>query len=94
MSTTPSIDPTVMALIRRYRNLINESDVYLQSIRFGDKTSPQHLLWMLGELESNIEQSLTKKHRWLGYIQAFAIAHGITTVDAERNATRLTLNGA
>ena len=83
-----------MALIKGYRNLINESDVYFQSVRFGDKTSPQHLLWMLNELENNPDQSLTKKHRWLGYIQAFVIAHGITTVEAERNATRLTLNGA
>lgn len=94
MSSTNLSDPTVMALIKRYRNLINESDVYLNSVRFGDKTSPQHLLWMLGELESNNEQSLTKKHRWLGYIQAFVIAHGITTVDTERNATRGLLNGA
>ena len=48
---------------------------------------------MLEEIEYNEEQSLTKKHRWLGYIQGILIAFNILDVDEERNITRPLLNG-
>ena len=48
---------------------------------------------MLEEIEYNEEQSLTKKHRWLGYIQGILIAFKILDVDEERNITRPLLNG-
>lgn len=54
----------------------------------------RHLLWMLKELQTNRDQSLTKKHRWLGYIQRAIIEQGLTTVLAEREFTRDIFKGA
>lgn len=54
----------------------------------------RHLLWMLKELQTNRDQSLTKKHRWLGYIQRAVIEQGFTTVQAERDFTRPIFKGA
>jgi hypothetical protein len=62
--------------------------------RFGDKTSVGHLKWMLEEIETNLEQSITKKHRWLGFIQGLIIAYGFSTVDREREMTRDLFRGA
>lgn len=62
--------------------------------RFGDKTSLNHLGWMLDEIISNQSQTETKKHRWLGFVQGILIAYGITNVNSERNRTRPILNGA
>lgn len=61
--------------------------------RFGDKTSLNHLQWMLSEILHNPEQSHSKKHRWIGFVQGLLIAYGITTVDNERDATRGILAG-
>lgn len=52
-----------------------------------------HLRWMLDEIVSNNTQSITKKHRWLGFIQGVLIAKKLTTVDIERDFTRDLLNG-
>lgn len=60
----------------------------------GDETNDIHLLWMLHELLLNKEQSITKKHRWLGYVQGVMIAKKYITVLQERELTRNILNGA
>jgi hypothetical protein len=60
----------------------------------GDETNDIHLLWMLHELLLNKEQSITKKHRWLGYVQGVMIAKKYMTVLQERELTRNILNGA
>ena len=60
----------------------------------GDETNDIHLLWMLHELTNNTEQSETKKHRWLGYVQGVMTAKGYITVLEEREFTRSILNGA
>ena len=59
----------------------------------GDETNDIHLLWMLHELTNNTEQSETKKHRWLGFIQGVLISKGYTTVSEERKITRDIFNG-
>ena len=59
----------------------------------GDELNPIHLLWMLKEIELNQEQSLTKKHRWLGFVQGVIITKGWTTVLNERDATRDAFDG-
>ncbi|MDH2154174.1 hypothetical protein [Stenotrophomonas sp. GD03657] len=56
--------------------------------------SPSHLEWMLETIQFGDDQSLTKKHRWLGFVQAALIARGLTTVDDERDHTRPIFNGA
>lgn len=81
----------VRSLATRYLAMMKADDSshldYTEN-RFGDKTSRVHLRWMLGQLIDNNEQSLTKKHRWLGYIQGLLITYGYTTVDREREYTR------
>lgn len=62
--------------------------------RFGDKTSLGHLKWMLTEIADNLKQSITKKNRWLGFVQGLLIAYGFTTVSREREMTREIFNGA
>lgn len=52
-----------------------------------------HLMWMLCELLENRDQSETKKHRWLGFIQGVMICKGYLTVTEERELTRPILNG-
>lgn len=53
-----------------------------------------HLLWMLEQIQKAPALSLTKRHRWLGYVQGVLIERGITTLQAERDSTRGVLNGA
>lgn len=82
---------TLRTLAGRYRDMINvdsgRSEIF-DVHQFGDKTSRGHLIWMLSEIVNNFEQSVTKKHRWFGYIQGLLIAYGYTTVDRERDYTR------
>ena len=77
-------------LLIRYRTILNSVTNELPDKEY---ISKEHLFWMLEEIEYNEEQSLTKKHRWLGYIQGILIAFGILDVDEERNITRPLLNG-
>lgn len=70
-------------------------DPYINFIplKEGCETEDYHLLWMLQELIHNKEQSETKKHRWLGFIQGVIISKGYSTVTEERLMTRDILNG-
>lgn len=92
-----TIDPVVMQLAQHYHTLlsvaIDTKAVALNDVRLGENTSPKHLQWMLTEIQVNHDQELTKKHRWLGFIQGLMVAHGITTVPLERDYTRNILNG-
>ena len=45
------------------------------------------------EIAGNDTQSITKKHRWLGFVQGIPIAKKLTTVDTERDFTRDLFNG-
>lgn len=82
---TPEFYPTLLA---RYSTLA------LGLPCTHDKTSGEHIVWMLEQLAKDEEQSVTKKHRWLGFIQGVLIANGVTSVDAERELTRGIFNGA
>lgn len=59
----------------------------------GKETEDYHLLWMLQELLHNKDQSETKKHRWLGFIQGVLVCKNYTTVIEERLVTRNIFNG-
>lgn len=61
--------------------------------RFGPRTSLLHLKSMLITIREDFEQSITKKHRWMGYVQAFLIVYGFTAVDREREMTRDVFKG-
>lgn len=71
-------------LLGRYRAMLQEGDFFY----FNEFDNTDHLLWMLTELTTNENQSLTKKHRWLGYIQHAIISAGLTDVMTERDYTR------
>lgn len=84
----------VIYLAKRYTAMMQvDSRADFDEHRFGQKTSRNHLRWMVQELHDNMEQSLTKKNRWLGFIQGMMIAYGYTTVDREREETRDLFNG-
>lgn len=53
--------------------------------------SLEHAYWMCEECFKN-DWSLSKVSRWLGFIQAVLVMHKITTVNEERNETRLIFN--
>lgn len=95
--TGAAIDPVIMKLAQHYQTLIavalNTKTVALNDTRLGENTSPKHLQWMLTEIQVNHDQELTKKHRWLGFVQGMLVAHGVTTVPVERDYTRNILNG-
>lgn len=76
-------------LIARYENMLLDNEAFY----FDQFDNTDHLIWMLNELSTNDNQSLTKKHRWLGYIQHSLIVAGLTDVMTERNYTRDIFNG-
>lgn len=76
-------------LLARYGGMLQIADDFY--INEFDNTD--HLIWMLNELSNNQDQSLTKKHRWLGYIQHALISAGLTDVMTERDYTRNIFNG-
>lgn len=88
-------------ILKRYKRILkqevsnnNSFDViYELKPILNDETNDLHLLWMIKEIKENKLQSLTKKHRWLGYIQGVMISKGYFTVTEERNLTREILNG-
>lgn len=91
------LDPALNLLTIRYQGILlpKVSDPYteFQPLEEGKETEDYHLLWMIQEIRHNFEQSDTKKHRWLGFIQGVLISKGYTTVALEREATRYILNG-
>lgn len=54
-----------------------------------------HLMVMLEQIQftKTTQQSESKKHRWLGFVQAAIIAQGWSTVQVERDFTRDIFNG-
>ena len=75
----------------RYMDLL-ESMGY-ESCRCSDYFHRSHLLWMLEQILFDVSQSLTKKHRWLGFVQGVLCIQGVLSVDEERNLTRYVFNG-
>lgn len=87
-STTPTNFYPV--LINYYRVMIETKGDVLPDNGYASK---EHLLMMLSKIEKEDHQTLTKRHRWLGYIQGILCAYGLTTVDVERDFTRKIFNG-
>lgn len=54
---------------------------------------PDHLMWMLATLKVGKGMSLTKRHRWLGFVQHALKQMGIFSVKTERDRTRSIFNG-
>lgn len=80
-----------------YDDLLDRYDHYLSEDTKLPETGYQsalHLRGMITQLRYDTDQSLTKKHRWLGYIQGVMCAHGLIDVDTERDWTRGLFRGA
>lgn len=54
---------------------------------------PDHLMWMLMTLKEGKGMSLTKRHRWLGFVQNALKQLGVFSVKAERDRTRSIFKG-
>jgi hypothetical protein len=83
--------------INRYSHEVNRRGNLLAdhgTVALGEHTGLDHLLEMIKLIGKDKRQSLTKKHRWIGYIQGILIAKGLTNVHDERNYTRGILKGA
>ncbi len=81
-------EPFYPQLLDRYTALIQNGPPI-----HGTDYNSEHLLWMIDQLRHST-QSLTKKHRWLGFIQGVMIVHGLTQVSQERDFTRAMFAGA
>lgn len=80
-----------------YDNLLDRYDHYLSEDTKLPETgyqSASHLRGMITQLRYDTSQSLTKKHRWLGYIQGVMCTYGLVDVDTERDWTRGLFRGA
>jgi hypothetical protein len=60
-------------LIKDYKSCESDLPVPLQ---------PSHLEWMCDQIEHHAESGSTAKlHRWIGFVQAAILAHGILELD-------------
>lgn len=77
----------VAVVAKRYRAQLHAAGIVLQRDPDGS-VAPGHLLWMLEMLISDPAMTLTKRHRWLGFIQGCLIKDNVINLQDERNVTR------
>ncbi|MCY1284749.1 hypothetical protein D9M68_19630 [compost metagenome] len=63
------------------------------SLRWTSRDRLAHCMWMLSEIINNDSLSITRKHRWFGFVQAVLIEFGIITIAQFRDLTRNVFNG-
>lgn len=83
----------VQKVATRYATLLRQNGVEPQQEEEGGTSLP-HLLWMLDQLIAPSTMSLTKRHRWLGFIQGCMIKDGLLNLQEERLNTRAIFDGA
>lgn len=85
-------------IIARYLFILSQQfsdkEIIVAEPMYGNETNDIHLIWMLRQIRYNEEQSLTKKHRWLGFVQGVMTCKGYLTVLEERDLTRPILDGS
>lgn len=82
-------------IVCRYICVLKDKSMWLEPEPTpGHPFDDSHLYWMLNELLYNKEQSTTKKHRWLGFIQGVMAVKGYIEVNEERDLTRPYFRGA
>lgn len=90
------IDEATDRAFDRYRDMLSNKGVRAYNSAAEDfskllkNVQLSHCLWMCDECTKleNKHWSIDKKSRWLGFVQAVIIMHGLTTINAERNITR------
>jgi hypothetical protein len=66
----------MVAMAEKCGQLIQESKLINTSL--APTLQPPHLLWMCSQIQKHVEHwSEVKLHRWLGFIQAGMVAHGM-----------------
>lgn len=87
-------------IIERYRKILTQEIMIAQpdaiiviQLIEGDEQNDIHLLAMLDIIQNDPSQTITKKNRWLGYVQGIMISKGYITVREERELTRAIFNG-
>ncbi len=87
-------------IIERYRKLLtqeimiaNPDAIIVIKLMEGDEQNDVHLLAMLDIIQNDSKQSITKKHRWLGYVQGIMIAKNyISEMEKEKSDSICKLN--
>ena len=72
----------------KYLELLNSLGYSPCNMSTTDYYHRSHLAWMLLQVRDNNVQSVTKKHRWLGFVQGVLCQQGLLSVEEERNWTR------
>jgi hypothetical protein len=66
----------IVAMAERCREVIRDSDSLDPDLP--ESLQPQHLLWMCDEIDTGAEAApITRLHRWIGFVQAALLAHGM-----------------
>lgn len=73
-------------ILDRYELIIHSDLVTTPRCQPNPGTSLSHLLWMIGELRTDMPSD--KASRWLGFIQGCLVMRGMTSVQSERDFTR------
>jgi hypothetical protein len=89
---------TTIVLVERYRTWLRDLDIVAEQDP-NEGTGLPHVLWMLDImrlelLDDKTDFDLWKANRWLGFIQRDIIGEGITTVENERNYSRMFFKGS
>lgn len=70
----------IVAMAEKCGQLIGESKV--TNPQLAPTLQPVHLIWMCSQIQKHVEHwSQARLHRWLGYIQAAMVAHGMIDHD-------------
>lgn len=78
----------IILLHQEYRGWCYDMNSYV-SLVDSDELQLSYAGWMLDQMKANAETWPTDKlNRWLGFVQAILVLHGLTTVDVERDRTR------
>lgn len=86
------VAPELILLVERYQDMLTPLGLFPQHCPDVHR-QPAHLLWMLEQILNNENQTRTKKHRWMGWIQDQMVLQGFTTDKAEQDFSRPILNG-
>jgi len=77
----------LFSLFSRYEKMIEQSANLITPS--ADELSLENCLWMAKRAKLHIDVwPIDKLNRWVGFIQACVVMHGMTTVGIERDITR------
>lgn len=73
----------IVAMAERCRELLRNSPA--RDLELPDSLQPKHLHWMCDQIEGEADEAPpTRLHRWIGFVQAAMLAHGMLDLDGAR----------